>query len=326
VPKAVDQIYTLRDDIARTKSEIKIPSGIFYDGIEGYILRVENNNEDTGMMYGVMVYDHTSGKGNNALMMADSATMKLSKRKDYLTFTLYSGANYQENNSRHGRDTTRELQHIDFQRQELVIPLKNYNFEKSDSSRFGDQIRALRMSQLEYNKDSLTIQVQEAMDKQYSTMRTGGNFTYRSQLDTAKRVEGRALYSQDENYLEWNDLNKKISAYEKARDNAKRMEGEINSYRNESSQYTSTLRKTSTEFYKRFAQALACLILFFIGAPLGALIKKGGLGTSAIISALFFVLYWVVDITGTKLAKDGALPPLWVPSFRPLCWAPLGHS
>jgi len=307
VPKAVNQIYTLRDDIARTKNEIKIPSGIFYDGIEGYILRVDDRNDETGMMYGVMVYDHTTGKGNNALMLADSAQMKLSKQKDYLTFTLYSGANYQETNTRAGRDTTRELQHIDFDMQQLVIPLKNYSFEKSDSTRFGDQIRALKMDQLEYNIDSLTLQTNESHEKQYKQMRVASNFLLRGQLDTASRAEGRPIY-KNEDFLEWNDLAKEIRAYEKARDNAKKMQADLNTNQNETYEYYYTLRKTKTEFFRRFSQALACLLLFFIGAPLGALIKKGGLGTSAIISALFFVLYWVVDITGTKLAKDGATP------------------
>ena len=94
VPKAYNEIFTLRDDISRTKEEIKIPSGTFYDGIDGYILRVEDQSKD-GMMHSVMVYDHTSKKGNISITLADSATMRLSKSKDYLIFTLYNGTNYQ---------------------------------------------------------------------------------------------------------------------------------------------------------------------------------------------------------------------------------------
>ncbi|MBQ9310959.1 MAG: LptF/LptG family permease, partial [Bacteroidales bacterium] len=134
VPVAWNEIYTLRDDIGKTKNEIKIPAGTFYDGIDGYVLRTESQDKKSGMMYGVMVYDHSSNKGNTSVTLADSALMKMSKNKDYLTFTLYSGSNYQESNTRKLRDTTRELQHIDFERQEMIIPLKNYSFQKSDSS------------------------------------------------------------------------------------------------------------------------------------------------------------------------------------------------
>ena len=100
VPKAFNEIYTLRDDIGKTKNEIKIPAGTFYDGIDGYILRVGSKDKTSHMMYDVMVYDHTSGKGNTSLTLADSAIIKMSKRKDYLTFSLYSGRNYSETNAR----------------------------------------------------------------------------------------------------------------------------------------------------------------------------------------------------------------------------------
>ena len=143
VPRAFNEIYTLRDDIGRTKNEIKIPSGTFYDGIEGYVLRVDGQNKKTGMLYGVMAYDHSNNKGNTSVTIADSAIIRMSRNKDYLTFTLFNGTNYIEDNTMNYADTTLSLQHIDFKKQELVIPLKNYNFEKSDSNRFDDQAKSM---------------------------------------------------------------------------------------------------------------------------------------------------------------------------------------
>ncbi|MDO4844913.1 MAG: LptF/LptG family permease, partial [Bacteroidales bacterium] len=95
VPVSYNEIFTLRDDIGKTKDEIKIPSGTFYDGVDGYVLRVGSRNDRTGMMKDVMLYDH-HGKGNTRLTLADSAIMKMSKDKSYLTFRMYHGANYQE--------------------------------------------------------------------------------------------------------------------------------------------------------------------------------------------------------------------------------------
>ncbi|MCR5560277.1 MAG: methionyl-tRNA formyltransferase [Bacteroidales bacterium] len=307
VPKAYNEIYTLRDDIGKTKNEIKIPAGTFYDGIDGYILRVGSQDKDTRMMYHVMVYDHTSGKGNTSLTLADSAMMKMSKRKDYLTFTLYSGANYSENNVRKYRDTTWQLQHIDFDRQQLIIPLQNYSFEKSDSSRFGDQAKAMKIGQLAPERDSLRRETVRAYERHYASMRVGTNFSLPRQLDTASRagVDERRDFS-DPSFLRWKDREKEIHAYEKAKGKAERLSSDLKSKAGEVYDYYYRLRRTDIEYLKKFAQALACLLLFFIGAPLGALIRKGGLGASAIVSALFFVLYWVVDISGTKLARDGA--------------------
>lgn len=306
VPKGYNKIFTLRDDIGRTKDEIKIPSGTFYDGIEGYILRVENNDTEAGVMHGVMVYDHTNNKGNTSLTIADSATLKMSKAKDYLIFSLYNGANYKENNVRKYRDTTLELSRIAFDSQELIIPLQNYSFEKSDSSRFGDQIKSMRLDQLKVQKDSLDKSSVTLHDASYERLRLGSQFLLRSQLDTAVKSGASRPFEYD-GFMEWGNASSHSFAVTTAKDAAIRMSNLIISESRETQECQYYLRRTNVELYKKFAQALACFILFFIGAPLGALLKKGGLGTSAIVSVLFFVLYWVVDISGNKLARDGAI-------------------
>ena len=155
IPIAYNKIFTLRDDIGKTKEEIKIPTGTFYDGIDGYILRVNERDKETDMMHGVMVYNHTGKKGNTSLTIADSAMMKMSDDKSYLTFVLYSGSNYEETNTRKYRDTTLQLQKIEFASQEMVIPLENYAFKKSEDTRFGDEVRTMNLKQLRHSEDSI---------------------------------------------------------------------------------------------------------------------------------------------------------------------------
>ena len=312
VPKAFNEIYTLRDDIGRTKNEIKIPSGTFYDGIDGYVLRVDGYSE-TGMMQGVMVYDHTARKGNVSVTLADSAMMKMSPKKDYLIFTLYNGHNYQESNNITYRDTVLDLSKFNFRKQELIIPLANYAFEKSDSGRFGDQAKSMRLAQLQYQKDSLETKLAEQRANRYETITRSMSFILTKQTDTAFYENDFAEYSNDD-YLKWKNLEDQCSAYRGAREYVDRAVTSVSSFNSDDYNYTFYLSRTSIELLKKFAQALACLILFFIGAPLGALIRKGGLGASAIVSVLFFVLYWVIDISGTKLARDGAVSP-WLGVF-----------
>lgn len=305
VPLAYNNIYTLRDDIGRTKSEISIPTGTFYNGLEGYIIRVEDRNKDTRMMYDVQVYDHSQDKGDISLTLADSAEMRISKAKDYLTFTLFSGINYQETNTMKYRDTTLELQRISFDEQQLIIPLENYAFEKSDGAKFSDQVRAMNVKRLGMGRDSLQREKDSTIQSLADGFWKRQSLRYLRQLDTAKHFE--ATTTVDFSQKEWMGY----SSHRRALDNAANAATEVESYlvsADDEMRYSSKiLRHTKVELLKKFAQALACLILFFIGAPLGSFVtKKTGLGAAAIVAILFFVLYWVVDITGTKLAKDGA--------------------
>ena len=306
MPVAFNNIYQLREDIGKTKEEIKIPTGTFYNGIEGYILRVDDRNDETGMMHGVMVYNHNNKKGNTSLTLADSAIMKMSKQKNYLTFVLYDGSNYEETNDKKYRDTTLQLQKIDFHRQEMIIPLENYSFQKSDSSRFNDQVKSMNLAQLEYSQDSIGRLNQEGKAKNIKTLKASRTLRYNGQLDTAAKVKRTTPFAR-EDIGRWKEVEDEIEALKKAQRNAEELQHSLENFSRERYHHTYTLRLIDIEIFKKFALSLACLIFFFIGAPLGALIRKGGLGTPAIISVLFFVAYYVVDITGQKLAKDGAI-------------------
>ena len=305
VPYSINQIYTMRDDIGRTKSEIKIPTGIFYDGIEGYILRVDHRDKKSGMMYNILVYDHTSTRGNNRITVADSGIIKMSKAKDYLTFQLFDGVNYQEENQRKYRDTSLALQRIRFHNQELVIPLENYAFQHSDSARYGEQVRSMDLKGLRQGHDSLTNLVNEGTRRHVEEFRRQLQVGYKDQLDTAWRSKGTTLMDPPSEHR-WKSLADKQRGLETASGQARKYQNMANGQIMDSADYTRLIHRTDVEIWNKFSKALVCFLLFFIGAPIGALIKKGGLGTPAILSLLFFVLYWVIDITGERLANNGA--------------------
>ena len=321
IPVAYNNIYTLRDDIGKTKEEIKIPTRTFYNGIEGYILRVNERNDETGIMHGVMVYNHTKNKGNTSLTLADSAQMRMSKDKSYLTFVMYNGSNYEETNTKKYRDTTLQLQKIDFDKQSLVIPLENYAFQKSDSSRFNDQVKSMDLAQLYHSQDSIGALNAEGKAENITSLSRSRVLKYNNQLDTAYRSQTPFL---KEDLNTWKEIDDEIRAVEKAKRNAEEMQTSLASYSRERYHHTFILRLIDIEILKKFALSIACFIFFFIGAPLGALIRKGGLGTPAIISVLFFVAYWVIDISGTKLARDGAVDPFHGVFFSSYVLLPTG--
>lgn len=322
IPIAYNKIYTLRDDISKTKEEIKIPTRTFYNGIDGYVLRINSRDDETGIMHGVMVYNHTKNKGNTSLILANSAEMKISKDKSYLTFVMYDGTNYDETNEKKYRDTTLQIQKIDFAKQEILIPLENYSFQKSDSSRFDDQVKSMKLSQLHVSQDSIGKVRLSDLENHLETMRRSRVLRFNSQLDTAGPKRTTPFVRED--IMQWKDINDEIKAVEKAISNAEELNMTAISFSRETQHNILILRLIDIEIFKKFALAIACFIFFFVGAPLGALIRKGGLGTPAIVSALFFVAYWVIDISGTKLAKDGAAAPFLGVFFSSFVLLPTG--
>ncbi len=323
LPVAYNKIYTLRDDIGKTKGEIKIPKGTFYNGIDGYILRVDDRNDETGMMHGVMVYNHTGKKGNTSLTIADSAIMKMSRDKSYLTFILYDGTNYEETNTRKYRDTTLQLHKTEFLKQEMIIPLENYAFQKSDSSRFSTQAKSMNLKQLHHNQDSIGSLDSSSKQANLKSLSSSRSLRYNAQLDTTRKKRPTAKFT-NENIGKWKNISDELESYKKALSNAEEIENSLSMYARERHYHNKTLRLIDIEIFKKFALSIACLIFFFIGAPLGALIRKGGLGTPAIISVLFFAAYWVIDISGTKLARDGAIGPFHGVFFSSYILLPTG--
>ncbi|MBR6423956.1 MAG: methionyl-tRNA formyltransferase [Bacteroidales bacterium] len=309
VPVAFNKIYTLREDIARTRDEIKIPTGTFYDGIAGYILRVNDRNEKTGMMYDLIIYDHTANAGNTSMTVADSGLIVVTPDKKNLIFNLYHGCTYTETNSLSYRDTTLTLNRLNFDEQQLIIVLDNYQFTRSNEDRFGDEVKSRSLSGLKMDRDSIDRALDSLVWRQHKRYNStvGLNFLY--QLDTARKIE--YIGPLDVDSLKASFTPEQLqNAYRNAYQKATLGYDEVSNYKRESAHFTSHLRKIDIESILKFTLSISCLIFFFVGAPLGAIIRKGGLGTPVIISILFYLIYYIIDIIGRKLAKNGTLTPL----------------
>ena len=257
IPVAYNQIYTLRDDIGRTKEEIKIPTGTFYDGIEGYILRVEDRDDKTGMMHNVMVYNHTGHKGNTSVTVADSARMTMSKDKSYLIFSLYSGSNFEENNTKKYRDTTLQLQQIEFSRQQIIIPLENYAFHKSDSARYSDQVKSMSLKELNHGKDSIGG-INEASRAENVRAVNGyrSGLRYYNQLDSATRANISSPL-RVENIGQFESIDAEIKAVENAIQKAEDLQSTLSMYASDTGYHTRILRNIDIEILSKFALSLA---------------------------------------------------------------------
>lgn len=305
MPLAYKNIFALRDDISRTKDQIRIPTGLFYDGIDNYVLRVESRNHETDMLYDIMVYDHTAKRGNNNITLADSGSIKLTEDKANALFTLYSGETYDQGERQSTTDTNYTMQRVQFDRQEIIIELNNYAFQRRDGDRFGNDVMAQGIGSLTHRRDSLDSLYSNARKMFYGRLMLMGGFNYTSQFDSTYKKQPTQTFPLDSLTPFGLDYSY-TQALGRAASNVDRTVSQIDAFMVEEIQIHTPLRRTKIEWFRKFTVALACFIFFFIGAPLGAILRKGGFGTPVIVSMLFFVVYYVIDISGKKLATDGA--------------------
>ena len=324
IPLAYKKIYALRDDISNTDKEIRLPVGIFYNGIQNYTLRIEDRDKHSDMLYGVMLYDHSGYRGNSNVTLADSGAIRLTADKRNILFTLYDGYRYEESGTREKSDSAFVMQKTYFDRQEAIISLRDYGFQRNDDDRFGDEIMAQNLVQLSHRRDSLDSTLVSRQARAYIHFVNASHFAYSQQFDSLEHKKRQTHFPLDSLPDIQADLERQISHWDNVSRNMDAIISSISSAELESRMTHNGLRKTSLEWYRKFTIPFACFIFFFIGAPLGAIIRKGGLGAPVIVSGLLFVVYWVVDISGRKLATDGVMSPAMGAMISSLVLLPLG--
>lgn len=318
VPYTNLQIKTLVFDIKHKREEIKIPAGVFYNGIEDLSLYVDKQDEATGIMYNIMLYDHRAKKGNTAVTLADSGYIRLTENKQHIIFSFYHGYTYEETEAnRPARDTASPFQRRYFDRQEALVPLEGYDFQRSDGSRFSDDAQIQNIKRLSFMEDSLKSQLAIGHNRFLQTFLSPGYLPHYNRQDSALCAKQIYTAAFDSLYRAL-PVKRKWDAAKQAYAMLDRNALYIANYAAEQEKDDHPRRSVAIEWHRKFTLSFACLIFFFIGAPLGAIIRKGGLGMPAVVSIFFFIIYWVIDISGKKLSRDGAWDPLfgtWVSSM-----------
>ncbi|MGL4364320.1 MAG: LptF/LptG family permease [Bacteroidales bacterium] len=309
------KVTSLLYDVRQQRPELQIKEGVFYDGINNYIIRVENKNEETGALLGIMIYDHSKGNGNRAVTTADSGYLRVTENQQYLIFSLYDGCSYEELTEATG-EKKYPFQTNKFKVQEAVFELSGYGFERSDETLFKSGSQMLNLQQLSMLSDSLGKECSIQAHSQ------AGNF-----LRSSSFLNAREFYSIAESVtknvsidamLQASNSKQRLFVTERALELAKQAQTNFISYVDNLRYTKRKVNLHNIEWHLKLAYPLSCLIFFFIGAPLGAIIRKGGFGTPFLISLLIFLLYYVVSMSFKRLAKNGAWEPyiaIWMSSF-----------
>ncbi|MBR5532246.1 MAG: LptF/LptG family permease [Bacteroidales bacterium] len=306
LPTVQVKMWSLLYSIKQKSPALEIPEGVFYNQIEGYNIYVKKKDNKKNMMYGITIYDISNGAENAAIIVADSGSLKFTDDQHFLFLTLESGESFENLKSQEATSTTLPYRREVFSRKEILIPF-DANFNRIDESSMSNKYVGKNITELKHSIDSMSLIVDSIGSKIGQELKNSSyyNIIYRSSsAQTPVKTNVLNNFNLEEAYTAASIQQREYwtnRALSKAR-NIKQ-DYEFKSYRaNEQKQL---IRRHEIEMHKKFTLSFACLIFFFIGAPLGAIIGRGGLGTPIVVSVILFIIYYIIDNSAYKLARDG---------------------
>jgi lipopolysaccharide export system permease protein len=284
LPIANLKFLSLLYDVREKKLAFNLKEGVFYNGIEGFVIRVEKKEQDGNTIRSVMVYDHTKRQGNVSLTTAEWGKMELSPDKRFLVFRLYNGTNYEE-----------------------MFDLSAFQLTRTDESLFKKNYEMQNVHQLSLSIDSITRQLEE--ERKGNEKIYMNNLQFYASVDKAKVAPAISQAKFNPSVIFNFKARDRYNVLETARNAAKAAKQNLDASQDALEVKSKLIYKHQIVYHKKFSFSIACFLLFFIGAPLGAIIRKGGLGMPAVVSTLFFILFWVISFVGEKYAAEGVVTP-----------------
>lgn len=315
LPKANVKMWTLLFSMRQKSPELEIPEGAFYDQIQGYNLFVKSKDKETGILHDMMIYDVSKGYGYANVIVADSGKLSFTEDKKHLFLQLYSGESFEDlkDDRTMGRRNSALYRRETFSLKEILIPF-DATFNRMDDENMSNQYVGKNLAQLQHTIDSVNVKVDsigESIAQQTLKDPVCGVPWRRSTLKKGVQVEESVGPVAMEKPLELDsmfgalELEKKKMLVNNAQKRALSVRQEFGYKGYSLEESKKTIRRHEIELQRKFTLSFACLVFFFIGAPLGAIIRKGGLGTPIVISVFLFIVYYIFDNMGYKMARDG---------------------
>lgn len=329
LPKAQIKMWTLLFSMKQKSPELEIPEGVFYDQIPGFNLYVKHKDTEKKMLHNLMIYDVRGGYEKSTILLADSAQLAFTKGMKNLYLHLWNGEQFDnlsdQNVSRQNVPFRREL----FDEKEILIPF-DANFNRLDEEGMRKQYVGKNIAELRHTIDSVQARVDSVGNvySRYLRLRDYGGVTAVVDKKTRQPLPYKPVaMSKPQNIdslMQALQPVKREMIIAQALRKAQSEEADCQFKAETMEDDAYSIRRHEIELMKKFTLSVACLIFFFIGAPLGAIIRKGGLGTPLVISVFLFIVYYIIDNTGYKMARDGhweVWTGMWISTF---ILAPLG--
>ncbi len=325
LPYANLKMWSVVQGTANTKAAINLKEGAFYSGINGYVIKVEKKENDGALMKGITIYDHTQGMGNTRVTNAEEGFMQMSGDKKFLVLTLRNGSSYDEviNNQ---TNLSHPLLRSSFQEQTIRMDLRGFELKKMDEEMLRTNYEMLDLSQIASELDSVKKEKKEEDHFFEQRLRT-------KYFTSAKPVKSPLVRNPEVGMpglpvpvvtpanvtlIQKDSREYKLKIISTALTKARAAKEDVEQYLEDQDNFYKPEINLKIVWHQKFTLSFACLVLFFIGAPLGAIIRRGGLGMPVVVSILLFILYYVLSISGEKFAKESILSPFlgtWLSSF-----------
>jgi len=313
IPVANLKLNALKYDIIVTKPALDIKEGIFYDKIEGFVIKVGEKDKDDSTIRNVVIYEKTFGTQDNFLI-AKSGVMKVTPDKRFLEFTLRDGWNYQESGNRYSTNT--DFIRLGFKEYKKDLDLSSFQMNRTDDSLFKWDAKMLTVHQLNLSIDSINKLQATTIERLKQQVKP--SLVFYKYKDSAWALPDSIKNKKVKSFSNLVPPSMQVPAYERAITSVRNVKSSIDAT---VANYTSTqnlLRKNLIEWNRKFSLSFACIVLFMIGAPLGSIIRKGGLGSPLVFAVVFFVLFHLLNTFGEKFAKQGvasAATGMWLSTF-----------
>ena len=324
-PEANRKLALMLISMKQKSPELEIPEGVFYDGIPNSNLYVSKKNMDTGKLYGIMIYRMTGSYEDQAIILADSGMLQSTAEKKHLLLTLWSGEWFENMQSQElAGSASVPYRRESFVQKHIVLDFDT-DFNVSDGSSVSNDARGKSFTQIVHDMDSLK-QVYDSIGNNYYA---ADRLTFNRLASVTKNDSLRALqlattsaYNVDTAYAHLTSQQKRTAiSYALNRVASRKSDLEFKSLI--TSDGDRLIRQHEIEWVAKITLALSCLIFFFIGAPLGAIIRKGGLGLPVLISVLVFILYYILDNSGYRMARSGMWTIWFGKSLAPAVLVPM---
>ena len=297
-------------DVRQQKPAFYINEGLFYNGIDGYSIKVGSKDKDNSTLRNIMIYDHSAMNGNTKVVVAKKGIMRMSDDEKFLLVDLEDGYSYDEQagKSSQGPSRSPQLLRTKFKTYGFRFDLSSFKLSRTNEDLFKDNFQMLNLGQLETAIDSFDVELSKRVKESASS---GKSYlmSYRESLLSSMIPDTTNLAL----------INSKTSqiVYENAIGQARNLKSYFTSIADEVESRQELKSRFAIEWHRKFTLSIACFILFLIGAPLGAIIRKGGIGLPVVISVAFFLLFHIISITGEKFVREGVLQPvvgMWIAS------------
>lgn len=319
LPKVMLLSQSLLWDIRQTKPAMNVKEGIFYNKIEDYTLRVGKKQKDGHTIQDVIIYDHTSRLGNDVQLYADSGYMNTSTDTNYLVIKLYNGNRYEEMVPENGSKLTRPLTQLNFKELEVNITLTDFKLKRTDEKLFAHHSEMMNVWQIQHEIDTTKV----ILENKFKLLGDQAHQFFFSRTSNLIRTPMK------------NPVNiRKFYGGLNADEHKRSMEAALNLTRSASSFVESIQQNVWSEnfnmieykigWHEKINVCFACIVLFFVGAPLGAIIRKGGLGLPVVVAVFFFLAYFIFTSAFRSLTQEGVLEA-WLGMWLPLIiFLPIG--